>query len=222
MIKHWEIFCDFDGTITYNDVGDVLFETFANSEYQRALKDWQAGRISSRRNLERVCAAARVTRTQLEQLCDSQKIDPTFSELVEYCRSRTYPLIVLSDGLDFYIKRILENYHFGYSEVRANHLCFVNTNRIVPQFPYWQHTCGACANCKGYHLRQSRKQGNYTIYIGDGLSDRCAVKEADVLFSKGELMEYCQRHQVHFFPYSNFNDIVQKLQELENRETQIN
>jgi len=23
MIKHWEIFCDFDGTITYNDVGDV-------------------------------------------------------------------------------------------------------------------------------------------------------------------------------------------------------
>jgi len=221
MTNHWEIFCDFDGTITCDDVGDILFETFASPEYQLALKDWEAGKISSRRNLERVCAAANVTVTQLEQLCDSQKIDPTFPELVEYCQTQGYPLIVVSDGLDFYIQRILEKHNLGFLEVRANHLYFIDGTRIAPKFPYWQHTCGACANCKGYHLRRSRGQGNLTIYIGDGLSDRCAVKEADVLFAKNKLVEYCQEQQVQFFPYSNFKNVVQKLEELKNKETQV-
>jgi len=209
------IFCDFDGTVAQEDVGDLLFSTFApeawNGPIREAIERWKRGELNSRYVLEQECRLTRITPEELIRFSDQQKLDPYFPEFAAYCQTRNIPVVILSDGLDFYIRRILSNYGLAHLEVRANRLIFLNGDRIAPEFPYWKHTCGLCGNCKGYHLRESRKEGERVVHIGDALSDRCAVREADLIFAKPELAEYCQQHGIPYIPFQSFKDVLEEI-----------
>ncbi len=45
------------------------------------------------------------------------------------------------------------------------------------------------------------------VFIGDGLSDRCAVEAADWVFAKGALAMYCERQGVPYTTFETFADI---------------
>ncbi len=47
-VKRPRLFCDFDGTITRQDVIDVLLETYAQPRWRDVEQEWIDGRISSR------------------------------------------------------------------------------------------------------------------------------------------------------------------------------
>src|SRR5574341_1276857 len=128
------IFCDFDGTLAQNDVGDMLFKTFANwPECEKLVHQWLRGEISSRECLEREAATARLTGEQLDAFCGAQSITPGFHEFAESCRQQNWPLIVLSDGLDYYIQRVLLRHGLDLP-VFTNHLEFVPPDRIAVSF----------------------------------------------------------------------------------------
>jgi hypothetical protein len=55
--------------------------------------------------------------------------------------------MVLSDGLDYYIQRVLLRHGLDLP-VLANHLEFAPPDRIAVSFPYFEHSCGKCGNCK--------------------------------------------------------------------------
>ena len=52
------------------------------------------------------------------------------------------------------------------------------------------------------------------VYVGDGISDRCPVRYADVVFAKKNLIAYCQDANISYYRYENFDDVTRKLQEL--------
>lgn len=210
-----KIFSDFDGTITPNDVGHQFFQTFAEPGWEELIERWKRGLLSGKECLTRQCAMTRVTRKQLEEYSDAQKIDPSFIDFVEYCKSKGYPILILSDGLDFYIQRILKNYKLDFLKFYSNKLLFQGEDKVAPEFPYYKFGCKFCGNCKGYHIRKNRSPGERIIYIGDGYSDLCAIKEADLVFAKGDLLEYCQQNSLEAFSYENFHDVLEKLKFLE-------
>ncbi|MDZ7374260.1 MAG: MtnX-like HAD-IB family phosphatase [candidate division KSB1 bacterium] len=210
------LFCDFDGTVAQNDVGDLFFQTFAGIEaWQAAVEAYRSGQITSREYLERVCAATRFDSTHFEKLVREQPLDPHFRACVQYCRQHGYPVYILSDGLDAYIRRILENNGLADLPVFSNRMIQLDTIRIVPHLPYWEHSCGDCANCKGYHIRRLRKPGDLAVFVGDGISDRCAVREADRVLAKGTLRDWCQAHGYSFRPVESFADVLREIQALE-------
>jgi Uncharacterized conserved protein, possibly involved in methylthioadenosine recycling len=50
------------------------------------------------------------------------------------------------------------------------------------------------------------------IYIGDGMSDFCASKNADFVFAKGKLLNFLKAQNVsHFTGFSYFEDIINQL-----------
>jgi hypothetical protein len=62
------------------------------------------------------------------------------------------------------------------------------------------------------------------VFIGDGVSDLAAAREADVLFArKGlRLEEYCIEHQIPFIGFDTFSDVkkeVEKIIEEDQEET---
>jgi 2,3-diketo-5-methylthio-1-phosphopentane phosphatase len=212
------VFSDFDGTIAKNDVGDTLFKTFGNwPECEKAVQQWLRGEISSRECLEHEAATARLTREQLDTFCDAQSLTPGFAEFVEFCRKRNWPLIVLSDGLDYYIQRLLLRHGLDLPFF-ANHLEFAPANRIAVSFPYFESrlpfeniiNCrdGKCGNCKGYHIRRLAKPGENIVYIGDGYSDRCGAQEADIILAKGDLAKWCEEKVMEYFRFENFTQIL--------------
>jgi len=213
----FKIFTDFDGTISINDVGDALFEQFTDTDWEQVVLDWKMDKISSREVFSHGCEKTRITKQQLEAFSDEQQIDPFFKDFVEYCQEKSYPITVLSDGLDFYIRRILDHYGFNDLKVFANQLVFLDYNQIKPEFPYYGKGCLVCGNCKGYHLRKFRQQGDILVYIGDGYSDRCAVPETDILFAKRDLKEYCMEKNIAFHEFENFNDVLEKFRHIEKK-----
>lgn len=210
------LFCDFDGTAAVNDVGDLFFQTLAGYDvWQRQVDEYREGRITSREYLERMCEATRFDPERFEALIRDQRVDPYFPECVRYCRERGYPVVVLSDGLDVYIRRVLEQNGLTDVEFYSNRMIRVDTRAVRAEMPYWQHSCGDCANCKGYHIRRLRQEGDFAVFVGDGISDRCGVKEADLVLAKGVLREWCREHGYDFIPVEDFADVLRQIQRLE-------
>lgn len=207
------VLCDFDGTISRQDVGNRLFASFASSGWKDPVQDWIAGRISSRDCLKAECALARATHDEVARFVLSQSIDPHFKRFLHFCRRHHIPVIILSDGLDFYIDLILKKYGLEQLPRFANHLVF-HGSRLVPSFPYFKQGCGSCGNCKGFHVRRYKHDGATAIYVGDGYSDKCAVKDADLVFAKGDLRRYCLQHGIEHIPYRGFNDVLRRIQPL--------
>ena len=51
------------------------------------------------------------------------------------------------------------------------------------------------------------------IFIGDGLSDLCAVPHADIVYARGDLLNYCREKDINAVEYGNFFDIINSLRE---------
>lgn len=216
-----KVFCDFDGTTAKNDVGSLLFRTFGDDRCHAIVQKWIDGHISSKQCLLDECRLTRVTQDELEDFADAQELDPHFKKFFQFCQNNDIEVEIVSDGLDFYIERILQNHGLDSQiQVRANHIRFENDNRIVPEFPYYEQGCGQCANCKGVHVREAKKNHDTLVYVGDGLSDRCGAEAADVVFAKTgrDLLPYCQKHDIPVKPFSNFADVLSEMRQLLNKE----
>ena len=55
---------------------------------------------------------------------------------------------------------------------------------------------------------------DFTVIIGDGNSDKDTVEYCDFIFAKDDLLKYCERERITFFPFKNFVDVTKKLTEL--------
>jgi 2,3-diketo-5-methylthio-1-phosphopentane phosphatase len=210
-----KILCDFDGTTAKNDVGNLFFRTFAGKRCYDIVRLWKEGKISSKECLVQECEIARITKPEFEAFVDEQELDPFFPEFVHFCRAQGFEIEIVSDGLDFYVDRIIKNHHLdAFVHTYANRLVFQNHDRITAEFPYFEDGCGRCANCKGFHVRRARKGAKKIIYIGDGLSDRCGAREADIVFAKRgrDLLPFCQEAGIHHSEFNNFQDVRMTLE----------
>jgi len=61
--------------------------------------------------------------------------------------------------------------------------------------------------CKPLIIQKYRQDGLKVVYIGDGRSDREAAAEADLVFAKNELADYCQENGIKALRFDSFLDI---------------
>lgn len=201
------VLVDFDGTITQNDVGALLFNNFSGGKSKKIVAEWLKGKISSKECLEKECRLIEITKRELKDFALSQKIDEHFPDFVDLCKREKVDLAILSDGLDYYIKLILKKYHLEDIPFYSNAVrC--EGKKLIPFFPYYEKGCGNCGNCKKYHLKNLRRPKQRVAYIGDGLSDKCAIAEADFVFAKNDLKSFCQKEKMNYFEFKDFKDII--------------
>jgi 2-hydroxy-3-keto-5-methylthiopentenyl-1-phosphate phosphatase len=210
------IFSDFDGTIATEDVGDRLSRRFAGLQVEEIIGYYRDGSINARECLTRKCEAVETaTQDEVGQFIDEFSLDPTFKGFVEFCQGRDLGLVILSDGLDFYVERLLRNNGFGGLSFYSNHLEFVLSGavtKLVPSFPYADAECHLCGNCKRNHLLTLSADDDIIVYIGDGISDQCPVRYADIVFAKGSLIPYCQEKNITYHEFRNFDEVIQRLE----------
>ena len=61
-----------------------------------------------------------------------------------------------------------------------------------------------------------RKNGGQIVYIGDGFSDRCAARQADVVFAKADLAQFCQQSDIPYVSFTSFREIMDYLEKIDN------
>ncbi|MCF8240445.1 MAG: MtnX-like HAD-IB family phosphatase [Melioribacteraceae bacterium] len=214
--RTYKVFVDFDGTITKTDVGEEMFLKFGDAEKSHEIiKRWMNDEITSVQTWQMLCKTIdNLKRNDFDNFIDTIEIDETFVDFVEFCKSNNIEITVLSDGLDYYIKRIMEKNHLSQIAAYTNQLEFTDEAKLIPHFPHTDEECDKCANCKRNHVINGSADDHFTIYIGDGYSDTCAAQYCDFIFAKNSLLKYCEINRISFFPYNNFDEIIERVKNL--------
>jgi 2-hydroxy-3-keto-5-methylthiopentenyl-1-phosphate phosphatase len=211
-----KVFVDFDGTITQQDVGDAFFLRFGGPVCASIVGDYREGKISAAECFRRELAQIGDARKgDMDDFFRQQPIDTTFHEFAAFCRRNGIAFHVVSDGLDYYIRSILEAN--GLSDVSF----FSNTLLMVPsggdlqhlglEFPFSDADCSRCACCKRNILLTHTDEADIIAYVGEGYSDRCPAQYADLVFAKDDLQKFCQKENISHFVYSSFHDVAERL-----------
>ena len=214
-----QVFSDFDGTIVPHDVGNAFFRAFAGEEKARAIVDpYVTGAINARQCLTQECEAIpTMDRATLERFADGYSVDPTFVPFARFCRDNGIGLTVLSDGLDAYVARILARAGLDELPWFANRAEFVVTGGrsvLRPAFPWRDAECEQCGNCKRNHMITRSADEDVLVYIGDGISDRCPVRYADIVFARRSLIGYCQEQNITYHTFRDFADVRARVEPL--------
>jgi 2,3-diketo-5-methylthio-1-phosphopentane phosphatase len=200
-----QIFCDFDGTISLKDTTDEILSKFALPEWELLEAQWKNGEIGSAECMRRQIALIRASKQQLDSELDAQPIDANFVDFVHFCAGNNLPITIISDGVDYFIKRILGRYNLAHLPVIANHLIVNSDGLYSLSCPHSNPACSKASGvCKCSKLAACNKK---IIFVGDGRSDFCATTEADIIFAKHTLAIYCQQHDIDYISYQNFADV---------------
>lgn len=210
------VVCDFDGTITLTDVTDQILERMAAPGWRNFEQMWSEGRIGSRECLEQQFALVETTCRALNAFIDSIPVDPGFAGFCRFVQKNAVPFVIVSDGLDCVIRRVLRRCgvqkrmrngtHFFSSAVR------LRRGRLSLQFPHAFASCShGCATCKPRLIRQLRGHHWPLLYVGDGLSDRYAVGEADFVYARPTLLSFCREKGIPNRNFTTFEDVEYEL-----------
>jgi 2,3-diketo-5-methylthio-1-phosphopentane phosphatase/HAD superfamily hydrolase (TIGR01509 family) len=206
------ILCDFDGTITLRDMGYLLLNRFSRGDWETIDREFREGKIGSKEAYSRIVKTLQGDeQAVLDFIRKHSHIDPDFPSFYRYCREKGIDVKIVSDGLDFYIKTILEIHHLEDIPYYANEGHFSKEEGMDIVFPHFNEECGLCGTCKKRLVQTHRKDYDFILFVGNGISDRCGAREADFVFAKDSLYTYCIDQDVACHFYQGFQDVLSDL-----------
>ncbi len=200
------IYSDFDGTITLRDSCDDFFRRFG--DFDAHITELASGNIAVKEYYNRVCSTLpeELSEEDIEQFASECETDPYFTNFVKFCESNSLPLTIITDGFDRYILPILKRL-----QVNVTVKCNLLPGK-KPVFLGATESCDCfCASCKRNSMLNVSDE-TIIVYIGDGISDYCAVEYADIVFAKEMLAAYCNENKIPHHPFRSFSDIIFILQ----------
>jgi 2-hydroxy-3-keto-5-methylthiopentenyl-1-phosphate phosphatase len=206
------VISDFDGTICRSDVGTEILLRFTNKTRDDLERLYVKDCDGSRAAYERIIPLMKVNREEMRQFALAKgKLVRGFPQFYRLCGKKGLDVKILSDGLDFYIRCILENKGFMDMEFYSNVVEFGDEKSMDVKFPEMNELCGRCGTCKNAILHSFRLRYEQIIYIGDGHSDLCPSRCADIVFAKGVLLEQYKKENIPCIPFEDFSTINQYL-----------
>lgn len=204
------VFCDFDGTITVNETLRKVLHAFVPEAAERVLPQLDAGTLSLRDGVIELIAALRCDqRDAIIAFTQAEPLRAGFAQWVEYLARRRIPLVIVSSGLDFYIRARLQPWQ---PRIHAIHALDVDCSGTHMQLRL-DHDHPREAMPKEWVLR--RYQARTRIAVGDSLSDFEMVKAADRVFARDRLLQHLQRQQRAVTPFEDFFDIIRAMDDTE-------
>jgi 2,3-diketo-5-methylthio-1-phosphopentane phosphatase len=201
-------FVDFDGTVTKEDTCEAMVKAFAKGDWESLDKKWQQGELSTENCAIETFKMFDADEASLKKfLQESMEIDDYFIPFVNLCRQKNFGLYILSDGYDFNIKVVLEKYGLNGIPYYANELVIDDRNFDI-RCPYGSKTCPKCGVCKTEIMKKLKPEDGVSVFIGDGYSDTCPAKSADIVFAKRTLLEYCRKNKIPARDFKDFSDII--------------
>ncbi len=216
MKRKLKIFCDFDGTITRVDAWIKMGEYFIRDKerWYNVISKFENMEIGARECFLQECSLVEnFDVAKFDEIIDNIELDSKFEEFADYCKKEDFPIAILSEGMDYYISRILSK-HGQNIPYYANRFVLREDSEIGLEFPYSDSDCTRCGCCKRNLLMNMTGDDKIAVLIGDGFSDVCAANYADIVFAKKSLASYCWKNNITYFDYRDFGDVKNKLQKI--------
>ena len=203
--------CDFDGTITEEDVSFRLLDAYADGDWRQLFREYQEGKISVERFNRDAFVMVKADRESLLKVVrDNMKIRPGFHELVAFCRSKGFRFVIVSNGLDFYIEETLRGIGMADIEVFSAQTHFhpegLKVQYIGPDGGQLED------GFKGAYVNSFLEEGYRIIYAGNGTSDISPARQCHYVFATGTLLDYCKQINLGCTAFNDFNQVVSVLE----------
>jgi 2,3-diketo-5-methylthio-1-phosphopentane phosphatase len=203
------VLIDFDGTISLDDVGDLLLRRFvADQDEVRRMDQLYIDHVKGSRELiawdmevlPRDPAA-------LLEVVDTLPMDGTLVDLVRVVEDAGAAIEIVSDGIGFHVERMLGRLGLARLPVATN-ATVLGTGGAGVTFPYGHPHCLVCGTCKRERVRRHQEAGRAVVFVGDGPSDRYAAHHADIVFAKASLAAWCEREDIRYEPWTHLSEVA--------------
>lgn len=221
-----KIFCDFDGTVTKNDVWVNSLGKFIKDKdnFQKVCYEFDNALITARECIRRELDLVEdFDFDKFNEDVDKEELDIYFKNFLSYCSDNNDEIFLISEGLDYYINRILKREGLEHLKLYCNKMKFHQDKngeiKLSCDFPWSDEVCSYCGMSKRNILITNTNDydNEISVLIGDGTSDFCAASYADIVFAKRKLASYCWKNNITYFEYSNFKDIINKIEKLKEK-----
>ena len=218
-----KIFCDFDGTLTKNDVWVNSLGKFIRdkNKFTDLCNLFSNLQITAKQCLIRELELVEnFDFKKFNECLDKEELDDYFREFIHYCKENDYEVFVLSEGLDYYINYILKKENLNLKVFCNKLITETGTDgkisKLKCEFPFSDENCDWCGMSKRNILISNTNdfENEISVFIGDGTSDSCIANYADIVFAKNSLASYCWKNNITYFEFSNFQDIIKKINKL--------
>jgi 2,3-diketo-5-methylthio-1-phosphopentane phosphatase len=211
------------------DTGHILFDAHGCGTQRRQILDEQikTGERSFREVSEEMWGSLNVPfEDGFEVMEKTLEIDPDFQAFHKFCIANNIPFNVISAGLKPILRKVLDTF---LGEEESAHIDIVANDAEIAEDgsewkPVWRHDT-ELGHDKALSINEARDHAKLTaedgtipliVFIGDGVSDLPAAREADVLFArKGlRLEEYCIENKIAYIGFDTFADIQKEVSKI--------
>jgi 2-hydroxy-3-keto-5-methylthiopentenyl-1-phosphate phosphatase len=208
----YKVYCDFDATVTVNDVWDVLFKRFGTPEANAIWQKFNTRELTAAECIRFACSTVKnADKEEALLLFLSQPLRPGFLEFYEFCRSKEIEITIVSDGFSAYIRPIFEKYGISLPYY-ANDVEVTDEGTLSVELKNSRESCWRCGACKCGAIVTTSADTDTIVYIGDGYSDHCPVEIADIVFARDMLASFCSRHSIAHHEFEDFYTIQTQLE----------
>jgi 2-hydroxy-3-keto-5-methylthiopentenyl-1-phosphate phosphatase len=203
--------CDFDGTITEEDISFLILDEFADGDWRRQLEEYRAGRMSVGDFNTRAFSMVRADKEILRRFVNRKaRIRDGFPELLDCCRRKGFRFVIVSNGLEFYIKTILKSLGINNIPIFAAKATFnpdgIKASYIGPDGTELKD------DFKQAYIRRFLEDGYRIIYIGNGASDVASARLASRVFAADVMLAQCRQANLDCTPFSSLNEVVKAME----------
>lgn len=215
----------------------MLFDNFGCGSKRRQLLDDQikTGERSFRDVSEEMWGSLNIPFDDgFEVMEESLDIDPDFRSFHAFCLANDIPFNVISAGLKPVLRKVLDTF---LGEEQSKHIDIVandaDINKDGSEWKVlWRHDT-ELGHDKALSIQEARASAEadlagedgtipLIVFIGDGVSDLPAARQADVLFARRglRLEEYCVENDIAYIPFDTFAGIQKELEHIMEEDAQ--
>lgn len=210
------IICDFDGTITVRDCLNLIVQEFAPEAWQTIEPRLRAREIGLLEAIVEEFHHVRVTeREAVEFVMAHTRIREGFPEFVAWSERGGHEIAIVSAGFRVLIDPLLAAAGLSHVRVWAGDAHFTTEGTDIwypPSLRDCASRCGLCKEDVVAALLATSSHPRPLVHVGDGLSDLCAARRADIVFARGSLSRLLERESIPFHPFEDFHEVRRVLE----------
>jgi 2-hydroxy-3-keto-5-methylthiopentenyl-1-phosphate phosphatase len=212
-------FLDYDGTLTTHECNEIALQRFAGDAWRPIEDDIRADRLGHAEGFDLQVRLIQAPRAEfLRTLVEAAVLSPGLREFLEELARRGGRAVVVSAGIREAMEAVWRRDGMPDVDIYASELVGEGPDGSAPYHLRFNPALGDCPRCgpdvcKAPLLRALRLPGETVLVFGDGASDLCPAREADLTFARDHLAERCAAEGLEWRPLPDFTHVWDEVDE---------